>query len=697
MEFAPAGDRSSLAARRNMFEQQSAPPRPPPLKKAAPVGIPRSSGQPNGHGSSQVSTPARKPAVSGAPSSFNSSTQPAHTPIHTSSSAPRPNASLPKRSPSAPNIPHQAPVKKSAAPGPPLPNPPSGAQAVPTPPSAPKPVPKKLQPNMIPAGLVVNKGPNASLSTSPPPYGTTPPVSNGPSSAPPIPPPNPFASSRPAPIATNTITTPPLSPSTTPRSQATPVSPSVDNPEKKESFFNQLFGKKKPKEKEISIGTPFNVNHRVHVNFNTTTGFEGLPMEWEAMLKSSGITKDEVIDNSDAVLSVLEFQAKRLLPPTPTNAASTTKKPPPIPSNARPQQPSTVPQQRPPNQHAPPTVHHQPPTPPSVVPDSDEEFDRQLREVAGMDEDDDLFTGKQPLPEENNIALADLVSKDDPTNLYGDTKKVGEGAAGEVFLATHLKKKTKVAIKKMQINSQNAKLLVTEIGIMKTSKHPNIVEYMDSYLVDTDKLWVVMEFMGGGCLTEVLDQFDQVKLPESTIAYCCAETLKGLAYIHNGNRIHRDIKSDNILLGSEGSVKLADFGYAAQLTQQKQKRNTIVGTPYWMAPELIRGQAYDHKVDIWSLGIMCMEMCEGEPPYMEFPPLRALFLITTKGIPPLREGTKWSPELHDFLAKCLNKDADQRPDALAMLKHPFILKAGPPGDLAKAIKEARHAKDNMRI
>jgi len=418
-------------------------------------------------------------------------------------------------------------------------------------------------------------------------------------------------------------------------------------------------------------------------------------------LKSSGITKDEVLDNSEAVLSVLEFQAKRLLPPTP-NGATTTKKPPPVPYGngvpapprpPLPQPTSTVPQRS----QYPPPPQHQTMTPPSMVPDSDEDFDRQLREVAGMDEEDDLFTKKQPLPEENNVTLADLVSKEDPTNLYGETKKVGEGAAGEVFLATHLKKKTKVAIKKMQINSQNAKLLITEIGIMKTSKHSNIVDYMDSYLVDTDKLWVVMEYMGGGCLTEVLDQYDQVKLPESTIAYCCAETLKGLAYIHNGNRIHRDIKSDNILLGSEGSVKLADFGYAAQLTQQKQKRNTIVGTPYWMAPELIRGQAYDHKVDIWSLGIMCMEMCEGEPPYMEFPPLRALFLITTKGIPPLREGSKWSPDLHDFLQKCLNKDADQRPDAAAMLRHPFIAKAGPPADLAKAIREARHAKDNLRL
>jgi hypothetical protein len=244
-----AGDRSSLAAKRNMFEQQSAPPRPPPLKKAAaaPVGIPpRSSGQPNGNGlqsSSQVSTPARKPA----PPSYNSSNPPAHLAggLQSSSSAPArpPNSGLPKRSPSAPNIPQQA-IKKATPPGPPVP---TGSGSVPTPPSAPKPVPKKLQPNMIPAGLVVNKGPSnaAALSTSPS-YGTTPPI-NGPSSAP-IPPPNPFASARPvAPIATNTVTTPPLSPTTTPRSQPSPVSPSVDT-EKKESFFNQLFGKKKPKE-----------------------------------------------------------------------------------------------------------------------------------------------------------------------------------------------------------------------------------------------------------------------------------------------------------------------------------------------------------------------------------------------------------------------------------------------------------------
>jgi len=156
----------------------------------------------------------------------------------------------------------------------------------------------------------------------------------------------------------------------------------------------------------------------------------------------------------------------------------------------------------------------------------------------------------------------------------------------------------------MELNQENMKLIVTEIGIMKTSHHENIVDFFNSYCVDDRQLWVVMEYMDGGCLTDILEQFEDIKLDESQIALCCRETLKALSYIHSLHRIHRDIKSDNLLLDTNGHVKLADFGYAAQLTQKQQKRNTVVGTPYWMAPELIRGHDYGTKVDIWSLGIM---------------------------------------------------------------------------------------------
>jgi len=231
---------------------------------------------------------------------------------------------------------------------------------------------------------------------------------------------------------------------------------------------------------------------------------------------------------------------------------------------------------------------------------------------------------------------------------------------------------------------------------MKSSKHPNIVEYVDSFIVQ-DQLWVVMEYMGGGCLTEILEQFESVQLNEVQIALICKETLRALVYIHSLHRIHRDIKSDNILLNDAGEVKIADFGYAAQLTQQQQKRNTVVGTPYWMAPELIRGHDYGIKVDIWSLGIMVMEMAEGEPPYMEFPPLRALFLITTKGIPDLKEPFKWSEEFKDFLNKCLVKDVEGRPDAKTLMAHPFIKKACTNAQLVPAIREAKKAKQQQHF
>jgi len=368
------------------------------------------------------------------------------------------------------------------------------------------------------------------------------------------------------------------------------------------------------------VSEPFNVQHNIHVDFCSETGFSGLPPEWEAMLKSSGITRDEVRQNPDDVLKVLEFQ-----------------------SNFQENKPSDS------------------PTP-------------------------------GPLPEENSLTLDQLVSKEDPLQIYGDMKKVGEGAAGEVFLATSTDG-SPVAVKKMQLNGESLKLLITEISIMKTSHHDNIVDYVESYIVE-DQLWVVMEFMGGGCLTEVLEQFDSVKMTEAQMAYASRETLKALIYIHSLHRIHRDIKSDNILLGDNGSLKIADFGYAAQLTQKQQKRNTVVGTPYWMAPELIRGLDYGTQVDIWSLGIMVMEMAEGEPPYMEFPPLRALFLITTKGIPPLKEPEKWSDEFQDFVSQCLVKEVEDRPSGEELLQHPFLKNACTAEEFVTIIEEARQAKES---
>jgi len=370
------------------------------------------------------------------------------------------------------------------------------------------------------------------------------------------------------------------------------------------------------------VGTPFNVERKIHVDFDSETGFGGLPPEWESTLKSSGIDKVDVVKNSAAVLDILKFT------------------------------------------------------------------DRMKKDGAGHGYDEEVM----PMPlKEAQLSLKDLVSDPSRKDLYTNLNKIGEGAAGEVFIADWAEKNMEVAIKTMPINTENIHLLCTEINIMKSSKQDNIVEYIDSFIVDSNRLWVVMELMDGGCLTDVLEQFESVQLDESQIAHVCLMTLRALNYIHRSHRIHRDVKSDNILLNSRGEVKIADFGYAAQLTEEKTKRRTVVGTPYWMAPELIRGLDYGTKVDIWSLGIMLMEMVEGEPPYLEFPPLRALFLITTKGIPPLNKSGQFSPELIDFYDKCLEKDVENRLGADELLEHPFLSKTCEPEHFAPVISQARAA------
>jgi len=299
---------------------------------------------------------------------------------------------------------------------------------------------------------------------------------------------------------------------------------------------------------------------------------------------------------------------------------------------------------------------------------------------------------KKDKKEATSWTLDDITNKvDNPETKYTKLEKVGEGAAGEVFLATDETNQGEVAIKKMELNKDNSHMLITEIGIMKTSHHQNIVTFYDCFLVGKE-LWVIMEYCDGGCLTDILDEYTSIQLTEKQIAYCCVETLKGLAYLHNCHRIHRDIKSDNLLLNLKGEIKISDFGYAAQLGELKTKRNTIVGTPYWMAPELIRGQDYSNKVDIWSLGIMVMEMAEGEPPYMEFPPLRALFLITTKGIPGLRNPDQWSEVFIDFTNKCVDIDTENRPNSHKLLEHPFLKCRCSPEEWVDAIYAARDSR-----
>ncbi|KAI0752103.1 Pkinase-domain-containing protein [Fomes fomentarius] len=269
--------------------------------------------------------------------------------------------------------------------------------------------------------------------------------------------------------------------------------------------------------------------------------------------------------------------------------------------------------------------------------------------------------------------LRSVVSADDPKALYSKIRKVGQGASGHVYVAKVHATGKKIAIKEMDLSNQPRKeLIVNEILVMKESQHPNIVNFLDAYLVKNNELWVVMEYMEGGALTDIIENNT---LEEDQISSICLETCKGLGHLHSQSIIHRDIKSDNVLLDAQGHVKITDFGFCAKLTDQKSKRATMVGTPYWMAPEVVKQKEYGAKVDIWSLGIMAIEMIENEPPYLDEEPLKALYLIATNGTPTLKKPDALSRELKGFLSVCLCVDVKSRATADELLDHDFLKKA----------------------
>ncbi|KAI9769127.1 MAG: signal transducing kinase of the PAK [Geoglossum simile] len=281
----------------------------------------------------------------------------------------------------------------------------------------------------------------------------------------------------------------------------------------------------------------------------------------------------------------------------------------------------------------------------------------------------------------------------DPTKRYRSLNKIGQGASGGVYTAYEVGTNRCVAIKQMNLEQQPKKdLIINEILVMKDSKHKNIVNFMDSFLCRGD-LWVVMEYMEGGSLTDVVT-FNV--MTEGQIAAVCRETLSGLQHLHSKGVIHRDIKSDNILLSLEGSIKLTDFGFCAQINESQNKRTTMVGTPYWMAPEVVTRKEYGRKVDIWSLGIMAIEMIEGEPPYLTESPLRALYLIATNGTPQLKEPEVLTPVFKSWLAFALRVDPEKRASAHDLLTHQFIQCAEPLISLAPLVRAARTARQMER-
>ncbi|KAI0888485.1 Pkinase-domain-containing protein [Annulohypoxylon maeteangense] len=286
-------------------------------------------------------------------------------------------------------------------------------------------------------------------------------------------------------------------------------------------------------------------------------------------------------------------------------------------------------------------------------------------------------------------ALKRICSEGDPRELYRGFNKIGQGASGGVYTGHERGSNRLVAIKQMNLEQQPKKdLIINEILVMKESSHPNIVNFIDSYLCGGE-LWVIMEYMEGGSLTDVVT-FNI--MTEGQIASVCRETLKGLQHLHSKGVIHRDIKSDNILLSLDGNIKLTDFGFCAQINEAHNKRTTMVGTPYWMAPEVVTRKEYGRKVDIWSLGIMAIEMIEGEPPYLTESPLRALWLIATNGTPQIKEEHNLSAVFRDFLYFALKVDPEKRASAHDLLRHDFMKTCVDLASLSPLVKAAREAR-----
>ncbi|XP_069165746.1 serine/threonine-protein kinase PAK mbt isoform X1 [Procambarus clarkii] len=290
--------------------------------------------------------------------------------------------------------------------------------------------------------------------------------------------------------------------------------------------------------------------------------------------------------------------------------------------------------------------------------------------------------------EQFRAALQMVVSPGDPRYNLDNFIKIGEGSTGIVCIASDRESGSQVAVKKMDLRKQQRReLLFNEVVIMRDYHHPNIVEMYDSFLVE-DELWVVMEFLEGGALTDIVTH---ARMDEEQIATVCRQCLKALAYLHSQGVIHRDIKSDSILLASDGRVKLSDFGFCAQVSQELPKRKSLVGTPYWMAPEVISRLPYGPEVDIWSLGIMVIEMVDGEPPFFNEPPLQAMRRIRDMPPPKLKNSHKISPRLQGFLEKMLVRDPGQRATAFELLQHPFLRQAGPPSLLVPLMRSFRHS------
>jgi len=278
-------------------------------------------------------------------------------------------------------------------------------------------------------------------------------------------------------------------------------------------------------------------------------------------------------------------------------------------------------------------------------------------------------------PPERRETIMQQIEKEIAQAEYTITEQVGSGAFGSVFKGTRRKDGKQVAIKIIDLeeSKDDVQTICREITTLVSSSCPQLINYYGSAVFGT-KLWIAMEYVDGG---SILDKIKKQGSPltEDQIAYIVHEVLLGLDYLSRNGKIHRDIKAANILVSKTGQVKLADFGATAQLTDTMTKCSTFVGSPYWMAPEVMTQPSYDAKADIWSLGVTCYEMAHGHPPNATIHPLKVTMLIPR--LPPPEVGANYSPEFQAFVKACCVKNPQARPDIPTLLKMPFVAKVTP--------------------
>ncbi|KAM9134325.1 STE20-like serine/threonine-protein kinase [Pangshura tecta] len=263
-----------------------------------------------------------------------------------------------------------------------------------------------------------------------------------------------------------------------------------------------------------------------------------------------------------------------------------------------------------------------------------------------------------------------------PEEFWEIIGELGDGAFGKVFKAQN--KETKVLAAAKVIDTKSEEELedyMVEIDILASCDHPNIVKLLDAFYYENN-LWILIEFCAGGAVDAVMLELER-PLTEPQIKVVCKQTLEALNYLHENKIIHRDLKAGNILFTLDGDIKLADFGVSAKNTRTIQRRDSFIGTPYWMAPEVVmcetsKDRPYDYKADVWSLGITLIEMAQVEPPHHELNPMRVLLKIAKSDPPTLAQPSKWSSDFKDFLRKCLEKNVDARWNTAQLLQHPFV-------------------------